>query len=96
MPAKQLCYCRTCGGPDGPGKLMSYSNFRKHAVRSEAQPSAAFNDFATSFSRASASSQPGVSGNLPTVSPVYSIQQQDLQMTQDGPENTSSEEVHYF
>lgn len=92
MPAKQLCYCRTCGGPDGPGKLMSYSSFRKHAVRNQAQPSAAFNDFVASFSRASTSSQPGISGNMATVS----IQQQDLQMTQDDPEDMSSEEVHYF
>lgn len=97
MPADRLCYCsRTCGGPDGPGKLMSYSNFRRHTVRSQAQPSAAFDNFVASFPCASASSQPGASGNLPTVSPVYSIQQQDLQMAQNDPENTSSEEVHYF
>jgi len=75
---------------------MSYSNFRKHAVWDQAQPSAAFDNFVASFSGASASSQPGVSGNLPTVSSVYSIQQQDLQMTLDDPENTGSEEVHYF
>jgi hypothetical protein len=75
---------------------MSYSNFRKHAVRYETQPSASFDNALASLSRAHTSSQPGVSENHPTVSSVHLSQQRDLQMTEDNPENSSSEEVHFF
>ena len=75
---------------------MSYPNFCKHAVRHAAQPSAAFNNALASLSRTYTSSQPGVSENRLAVSSVHLSQQQDFQMTEHNPENTSLEEVHFI
>ena len=75
---------------------MSYANFCKHAVRYETQPSASFNNALATLSHTYTSSSPGVSENCPTVSSVHLSQQQDFQMTEHNPENTSSEEVHFI
>ena len=88
---KQLCYCRRCGGPDGPGKLMSYSNFCKHALQDQPQPSAAFDNALALISQAAANSQSGVLVNLPTVSHVHTSQQQESQMILDDALSTDSD-----
>ena len=57
---KEMCYCRKCGGPDGPGKLLAYSTCRTHARRdARIVVSPAFSSFLASAS-AAVNLQPGI------------------------------------
>lgn len=91
---KRLCHCVGCGGESGPGKLISYATFCRHAVQNQAQPSASFNNILASISHVHTSSQPEANVDLTAVSLVHVGQQQ--QMTLDDPLSTDSEEVRFL
>jgi hypothetical protein len=59
-PNRVTCYCSSCGGPSGPGSLLAYSTWRRHARLDLPEISPAFYESLRSIAPSSILSGPSI------------------------------------
>ena len=71
---KGLCFCNKCGGPSGPGVLLSYPARRKHVAAGQPVIPLAFNAYLDSLAPSGTSArQQRVPVNSLSTSPTHGI-----------------------